>query len=172
RRRSERSAEAGRGIGRSGGSRGTEDALRHRERQAPLLPREGGRRRGGLDDRAPRRTRAGIEGRGEADVGDRRRAAHQGDGQVSTTPNVESESALDAAPETPTAEVEVPAQYRKSAAPMTGKIIIELKNVTKTFVRAKEPLTVLDGLTLDVYEGALEALMGPSGSGKTTLLNL
>ena len=50
--------------------------------------------------------------------------------------------------------------------------IIELKNVTKTYVRGKEPITVLDGLTLDVQEGAFEALMGPSGSGKSTLLNL
>jgi len=70
------------------------------------------------------------------------------------------------------AGADAPEQYRKSAAPVTGKSIIELKNVTKTFVRGKEPLTVLDGLTLDVPEGAFEALMGPSGSGKSTLLNL
>jgi len=79
---------------------------------------------------------------------------------------------MENAPETKTTEVEVPAQYRKSAAPTNAKVIIEMKNVTKTFVRGKEPLTVLDGLTLDVHEGAFEALMGPSGSGKSTLLNL
>ena len=100
----------------------------------------------------------------------------------------ESETGLEAAPETPTQEVDVPAQYRKAAGDPTtepagrpstgpnrdvnGKTIIELENVTKTFVRGKEPLTVLDGLTLDVHEGAFEALMGPSGSGKSTLLNL
>jgi putative ABC transport system ATP-binding protein len=109
----------------------------------------------------------------------------------------ESDSNLDAAPETPTVEIEVPAQYRKTGAPppsdaaekvaekltekqkrptayrdTNAKTIIELKGVTKTFVRGKEPLTVLDGLTLDVHEGAFEALMGPSGSGKSTLLNL
>ena len=93
----------------------------------------------------------------------------------------DSENALDTAPETPTGEVEVPRQYRKGAAPGTAaapyrdgddKIIIELRGVTKVFVRGKEPLTVLDGLTLDVHQGAFEALMGPSGSGKSTLLNL
>ena len=108
-----------------------------------------------------------------------------------------SESNLENAPETPTVEIEVPAQYRKTDAPPPGakadngaeraaekpkgktayrddntKVIIEMKGVTKTFVRGKEPLTVLDGLTLDVHEGAFEALMGPSGSGKSTLLNL
>jgi putative ABC transport system ATP-binding protein len=71
-----------------------------------------------------------------------------------------------------TMEVEVPSQYRKNAAPATATTIIELKDVTKVFVRGKEPLTVLDGLTLDVAEGSFEALMGPSGSGKSTLLNL
>jgi putative ABC transport system ATP-binding protein len=75
-------------------------------------------------------------------------------------------------PTSTTSVVEVPAQYRKSAAPASAKTIIEMKDVTKVFVRGKEPLTVLDGLTLDVVEGAFEALMGPSGSGKSTLLNL
>jgi putative ABC transport system ATP-binding protein len=65
-----------------------------------------------------------------------------------------------------------PEQYRKNNAPAKGPAIIEMANVTKTFVRGKEPLTVLDGLNLTIEEGAFEALMGPSGSGKSTLLNL
>jgi putative ABC transport system ATP-binding protein len=59
----------------------------------------------------------------------------------------------------------------RSASPNT-KPIVELRNVTKVFYRAKEPLRVLEGIDLDVPEGSFEALMGPSGSGKTTLLNL
>ena len=50
--------------------------------------------------------------------------------------------------------------------------LIGMKGVTKTYFRGKEALTVLDGLNLDIAEGAFEALMGPSGSGKSTLLNL
>ena len=55
---------------------------------------------------------------------------------------------------------------------MNGRPIVELRGVTKVFYRGKEPLRVLEGINLDVVEGAFEALMGPSGSGKTTLLNL
>src|SRR6059058_4209296 len=53
-----------------------------------------------------------------------------------------------------------------------GKAIIEIRNLRKVYRRDKQEVTVLDGITLDVPEGAFEALMGPSGSGKTTLLNL
>jgi putative ABC transport system ATP-binding protein len=63
-------------------------------------------------------------------------------------------------------------QYRTSSAPVSVKSIITMTDVTKDYVRGKERLTVLDGLTLDIREGAFEALMGPSGSGKSTLLNL
>lgn len=50
--------------------------------------------------------------------------------------------------------------------------IVKLTNVGKTFWRGSEAIKVLDGLTLDVPDGAFQALMGPSGSGKSTLLNL
>ena len=75
-------------------------------------------------------------------------------------------------PDANTAQVIVPAQYRKSAQITPMKPIIEMDGVTKTYFRGKEPLTVLDGLSLSIEEGAFEALMGPSGSGKSTLLNL
>jgi putative ABC transport system ATP-binding protein len=53
-----------------------------------------------------------------------------------------------------------------------GKPIVDLQGVGKTFRRGKESIVVLDGLDLEIAEGAFEALMGPSGSGKSTLLNL
>ncbi|MBC8133089.1 MAG: ATP-binding cassette domain-containing protein, partial [Deltaproteobacteria bacterium] len=54
----------------------------------------------------------------------------------------------------------------------TGRPIVELQGVGKTFYRGKEPIVVLAGVNLQIAEGAFEALMGPSGSGKSTLLNL
>jgi putative ABC transport system ATP-binding protein len=58
------------------------------------------------------------------------------------------------------------------AEAQVSRPIVELQSVAKTFYRGKEPIVVLDGLNLEIPEGAFEALMGPSGSGKSTLLNL
>ena len=83
-----------------------------------------------------------------------------------------SESTTLGTPDAQTKEVKVPEPYRKNTAPDKEKTIISMENVTKTYLRGKEPLTVLDGLSLVIEQGAFEALMGPSGSGKSTLLNL
>jgi putative ABC transport system ATP-binding protein len=53
-----------------------------------------------------------------------------------------------------------------------SEAIISLRNVVKRYVRGKQSVDVLEGLTLDIPKGEFVALMGPSGSGKTTLLNL
>ena len=59
-----------------------------------------------------------------------------------------------------------------AAAQQLAKPIIQIRDLRKVYRRERQELTVLDGINLDVPEGAFEALMGPSGSGKTTLLNL
>jgi len=53
-----------------------------------------------------------------------------------------------------------------------SEAIISLRNVDKRYIRGKQSVEVLKGLTLDIPKGEFVALMGPSGSGKTTLLNL
>ena len=55
---------------------------------------------------------------------------------------------------------------------MSDKKIITMRGLKKAYTRGKQDIPVLDGIDLDIQEGAFEALMGPSGSGKTTLLNL
>jgi putative ABC transport system ATP-binding protein len=50
--------------------------------------------------------------------------------------------------------------------------LVEIRQLTKTYMRGKQALEVLHGINLDIPEGDFVALMGPSGSGKTTLLNL
>lgn len=49
---------------------------------------------------------------------------------------------------------------------------IDLNNVSRTYVKGKEQVSVLKDLDLTIEKGDFLALMGPSGSGKTTLLNL
>ena len=50
--------------------------------------------------------------------------------------------------------------------------LVEIRELTKAYVRGKQRVEVLHGINLDIVDGDFVALMGPSGSGKTTLLNL
>jgi putative ABC transport system ATP-binding protein len=50
--------------------------------------------------------------------------------------------------------------------------IVVVENITKSYWRGSQEVSVLRGINLIIHEGNFVALMGPSGSGKTTLLNL
>jgi len=50
--------------------------------------------------------------------------------------------------------------------------LVEIRGLTKTYVRGREKIEALHSINLDIPRGDFVALMGPSGSGKTTLLNL
>ena len=50
--------------------------------------------------------------------------------------------------------------------------IVSVEEVSKSYTRGTERLTVLDRISLTIQRSEFVALMGPSGSGKTTLLNL
>ncbi|HEY1077502.1 MAG TPA: ABC transporter ATP-binding protein [Fontimonas sp.] len=53
-----------------------------------------------------------------------------------------------------------------------SEAIVSLRGVSKSYVRGKQKVEVLQSLDLNIAKGDFLALMGPSGSGKTTLLNL
>jgi putative ABC transport system ATP-binding protein len=54
----------------------------------------------------------------------------------------------------------------------SGKSLIQVRGLSKTYSRGGEQIQVLQRLNLDVDKGDFVGFMGPSGSGKTTLLNL
>lgn len=55
---------------------------------------------------------------------------------------------------------------------MTGGVLVELRDVTKTFGSADERVTALRDASLRISAGEVVLLRGRSGSGKTTLINL
>jgi putative ABC transport system ATP-binding protein len=50
--------------------------------------------------------------------------------------------------------------------------MIRLFDVTKSYPMGSRELVVLRGITIDIEQGEMVAIMGPSGSGKSTMLNL
>ena len=49
-----------------------------------------------------------------------------------------------------------------------AQILLEMKNITKTFPGVK----ALDNVNLQVEEGEIHALVGENGAGKSTLMNV
>ncbi|NWW64557.1 ABCAA protein, partial [Ifrita kowaldi] len=53
-----------------------------------------------------------------------------------------------------------------------GKEAIRLHNIKKAYKKKDKKTEALRGLSLNIYEGQITALLGHSGAGKTTLLNV
>ncbi|WP_444892442.1 ABC transporter ATP-binding protein [Microbulbifer sp. TRSA001] len=55
---------------------------------------------------------------------------------------------------------------------MSEEGLFQLKDVSKSFTKGKETISIFESLNMEIDRGDFVAIMGPSGSGKTTLLNM
>ncbi|MGH3105170.1 MAG: ABC transporter ATP-binding protein [Gaiellaceae bacterium] len=58
------------------------------------------------------------------------------------------------------------------ARPQTGEVVVSAEDVTRRYGEGETAVDALRGVSLDVGQGQLVAVMGPSGSGKSTLMHI
>ena len=54
----------------------------------------------------------------------------------------------------------------------TRPVLLELRNVVKTYTTGGTAFNALDGINLEIREGEFVSITGPSGTGKSTLMHI
>lgn len=53
-----------------------------------------------------------------------------------------------------------------------GPVVLELRDVVKTYTSGNTTFNALDGVSLQIHQGEFVSITGPSGSGKSTLMHI
>ena len=61
---------------------------------------------------------------------------------------------------------------REAIVPDKGRVLISTVDLKKTYLRGRDRVPALQGVSFDISERELVVIMGPSGCGKSTLLHL
>jgi ABC-type nitrate/sulfonate/bicarbonate transport system ATPase subunit len=64
----------------------------------------------------------------------------------------------------------MPAKGPVPAKPVSAKIVV--RDIRKSFASDQGPLCVVDGVSFEVGDGEIVAIVGPSGCGKSTLMSI
>lgn len=59
-----------------------------------------------------------------------------------------------------------------SVADPQASVILQARNLNKTYKKSRQQITVLSNINLEIRQGEIVAITGASGSGKSTLLHL
>src|SRR5260370_35692389 len=86
--------------------------------------------------------------------------------------NVQDTSAVDDAETRAGREVMVQQDEVVVADQAGRELVVEIRDLTKTYKLGQTRVRALRGVSLEVRRGGFVAIMGPSGSGKSSLMNL
>ena len=64
------------------------------------------------------------------------------------------------------------AQENMPLADTNGKIVMDVRNITKSLPLGREKIEILKGISFQIMSGEFISIVGPSGSGKSTLLGI
>src|SRR3954468_9886774 len=70
------------------------------------------------------------------------------------------------------ASIAIPAVEIRDSVDTVGQSVVAAQDVTRRYGDGDTAVEALRGVSLEVAEGRLTAVMGPSGSGKSTLMHI